>query len=261
MPRMKPDNVTEFLAQPHIGEFATLRRDGRRYTVPIWILHHDDAFWITGTYDRVGCKQLFHDPRASLCVEAAAPVAGHGGVDGAVTTTSFRTSTSGRSHVCWSTSTSPPSTVRRSRQHAHRAPAAVPPGARGVPSDRHAHVSAHARRSRLPVPSARHRGRDVGRPQAGRLVTDQIGGLRERRVATSPVTIPSTDSRCRSHNRSPSGGRWRRNRPGRPRRCSTARGGPSAGDGHVEHATWCLTPRCRVGWRPAGSSGRRRRRG
>lgn len=141
MPRMKPDNVTEFLAQPHIGEFATLRRDGRRYTVPIWILHHDDAFWITGTYDRVGCKQLFHDPRASLCVEAAAPVAGHGGVDGAVTTTSFRTSTSGRSHVCWSTSTSPPSTVRRSRQHAHRAPAAVPPGARGVPSDRHAHLS------------------------------------------------------------------------------------------------------------------------
>jgi PPOX class probable F420-dependent enzyme len=86
MPRMKPDDVTEFLAQPHIGVLATLRRDGRPYTVPIWFLHHDDAFWITGTYDRVWCKQLFQDPRASLCVEAAAPVAGHVGVDGAVTT-------------------------------------------------------------------------------------------------------------------------------------------------------------------------------
>jgi PPOX class probable F420-dependent enzyme len=81
---MKPDDVTEFLAEPHIGVLATLRRDGRPYTVPIWFLHDDDAFWITGTYDRVWCKQLFQDPRASLCVEAAAPVAGHIGVDGSV---------------------------------------------------------------------------------------------------------------------------------------------------------------------------------
>ena len=34
MPRMKPDDVAEFLAQPHIGVLATLRRDGRPYTVP-----------------------------------------------------------------------------------------------------------------------------------------------------------------------------------------------------------------------------------
>ena len=85
MPRMKPDDVADFLAQPHIGVLATLRRDGRPYTVPIWFLHDDDAFWITGTYDRVWCKQLFADPRASLCVEATAPVAGHVGVDGTVT--------------------------------------------------------------------------------------------------------------------------------------------------------------------------------
>jgi len=32
----------------------------------------------------VWCKQLFADPRASLCVEATAPVAGHVGVDGTV---------------------------------------------------------------------------------------------------------------------------------------------------------------------------------
>jgi PPOX class probable F420-dependent enzyme len=81
---MQPDDVTEFLAQPHIGVLATLRRDGRPYTVPVWFLHHDDAFWITGTYERVWCRQLFADPRASLCVEALAPVAGHVEADGTV---------------------------------------------------------------------------------------------------------------------------------------------------------------------------------
>jgi hypothetical protein len=33
----------------------------------------------------VWCKQLFADPRASLCIEATAPVAGHVGADGTVT--------------------------------------------------------------------------------------------------------------------------------------------------------------------------------
>jgi PPOX class probable F420-dependent enzyme len=84
MPRMKPDDVTEFLAQPHIGVLATLRGDGRPYTVPVWFLHRDEAFWITGTYERVWCRQLFADPRASLCIEALVPVAGHVGIDGTV---------------------------------------------------------------------------------------------------------------------------------------------------------------------------------
>ena len=84
MPRMQPDDRAEFLRQPHIGVLATLRRDGRPYTVPVWFLHDDEAFWITGTYERVWCKQLFADPRASLCVEATTPVAGHVGVDGTV---------------------------------------------------------------------------------------------------------------------------------------------------------------------------------
>jgi PPOX class probable F420-dependent enzyme len=82
---MKPDDVAEFLRQPHVAVLATLRRDGRPYTVPVWFLHDDDGtFWITGTYERVWCKQLLADARASLCVEAMAPVAGHVGVDGSV---------------------------------------------------------------------------------------------------------------------------------------------------------------------------------
>jgi PPOX class probable F420-dependent enzyme len=82
MPPMARDVLEEFLRQPHIGVLATLRRDGRPYTVPVWWLWHDGAFWLTGTTSRVWCRQLRRDPRASLCIEALHPVAGHVGVDG-----------------------------------------------------------------------------------------------------------------------------------------------------------------------------------
>jgi len=79
---MAPGVLDEFLRQPHIGVLATLRGDGRPYTVPVWWLWDDGAFWISGTTTRVWCRQLMSDPRASLCIEAMAPVPGHVGVDG-----------------------------------------------------------------------------------------------------------------------------------------------------------------------------------
>jgi PPOX class probable F420-dependent enzyme len=82
---MRPDDTAEFLAQPHVGVLATLRRNGMPYTVPVWFHWDGSAVWITGTYERVWCRQLMVDPRASLCVEALAPVAGHVGFDGVVT--------------------------------------------------------------------------------------------------------------------------------------------------------------------------------
>ncbi|MEX2373234.1 MAG: pyridoxamine 5'-phosphate oxidase family protein [Dehalococcoidia bacterium] len=85
MPRMSPELLEQFLEQPHVGVLATLRRDGLPYTVPVWWLWHEDAIWMTGTYSRVWCKQLFRDPRASLCIEAGAPTPGHVGFDGPVT--------------------------------------------------------------------------------------------------------------------------------------------------------------------------------
>jgi PPOX class probable F420-dependent enzyme len=81
---MTADDMAAFLAEPHVGVIATLRRDGRPYSVPVWFHWDGSAAWITGTYERVWCKQLMHDPRASLCVEALAPVAGHVGIDGTV---------------------------------------------------------------------------------------------------------------------------------------------------------------------------------
>ena len=84
MPRMDAETLSEFLDQPHIGVIATLRRDGMPYSVPVWWLHDDGDFWITGTTTRVWCRQLLNDPRCSLCVEAMSPVAGHIGFDGTV---------------------------------------------------------------------------------------------------------------------------------------------------------------------------------
>jgi PPOX class probable F420-dependent enzyme len=79
---MAPDVLAEFLRQPHIGVLATLRGDGRPYTVPVWWLWDEEAFWISSTTTRVWCRQLQRDPRTSLCIEAMAPVPGHVGVDG-----------------------------------------------------------------------------------------------------------------------------------------------------------------------------------
>ncbi len=82
MPRMKQDTVEEFLEQPHIGVIASLRRDGMPYSVPVWWLYDEEYFWITGTSNRVWCKQLKNDNRCSLCIEALAPVPGFIAVDG-----------------------------------------------------------------------------------------------------------------------------------------------------------------------------------
>ena len=82
MPRMKPDVLSEYLKEPYTGVIATLRRDGRPYTVPVWWLWKDGEIWITGTYSRVWCKQLLQDPRASLCIESGPPMTGHVEFDG-----------------------------------------------------------------------------------------------------------------------------------------------------------------------------------
>lgn len=70
------------MAEPHVGVVATLRQDGRPYTVPVWHLWDGEHIWLTGTVSRVWCRQLMNDPRLSLCVEAILPVPGHIDIDG-----------------------------------------------------------------------------------------------------------------------------------------------------------------------------------
>ncbi len=96
MARMQPDALRDFLEQPHSGVLATLRQDGRPYTIPLWFLWDgdvpDDAhpsrnppqghLWLTGTLGRVWCKQLINDGRMSYCIENSGPPAQHVEIDG-----------------------------------------------------------------------------------------------------------------------------------------------------------------------------------
>jgi len=92
-------SLDQFLAQPHTGVIATLRRDGMPYTVPVWWLWKPDEagpalsgpalddgprghVWLTSTYSRVWCRQLMRDPRASLCIESGPPFTAHVEFDG-----------------------------------------------------------------------------------------------------------------------------------------------------------------------------------
>jgi hypothetical protein len=85
VPRMSQELLDRFLQEPIVGVIASLRQDGRPYTVPIWWLWHEDAIWVTGTTSRIWCKQLKKDGRTSLCIESGAPMSGHVGVDGLAT--------------------------------------------------------------------------------------------------------------------------------------------------------------------------------
>ncbi len=82
MPRMDPETQDAFLAEPHVGVVASLRQDGRPYTVPVWFHWDGEDVWLAGTDSRVWCRQIRRDARVSLCIEALAPVAGHIGIDG-----------------------------------------------------------------------------------------------------------------------------------------------------------------------------------
>jgi PPOX class probable F420-dependent enzyme len=82
MPRMDHETKEAFLAEPHVAVVASLRQDGRPYTVPVWFHWDGSHIWLTGTDGRVWCQQIRRDARVSLCIEALAPVAGHVGVDG-----------------------------------------------------------------------------------------------------------------------------------------------------------------------------------
>ncbi len=81
MARMKPEVLEQFLQRPIIAVLCTLRRDGRPYQIPVWFFWRDGAFWLTGTYPRVWCRHIFHDPRVSLCIEEREPATRYVAVD------------------------------------------------------------------------------------------------------------------------------------------------------------------------------------
>ena len=95
---MQADVLRAFLDEPRAAVLATLRRDGRPYTIPLWFLWEgevpDDVnpasnppsghVWFTGAPTSSWCKHLVNDPRMSLCIDQEEPPAKHVGIDGTV---------------------------------------------------------------------------------------------------------------------------------------------------------------------------------
>jgi PPOX class probable F420-dependent enzyme len=63
-----PDDVREFLEQPHPCVIATVRDDGQPVTVPTWYLLDGDRVLVNMDHTRARLKHLRNDPRVALSV-------------------------------------------------------------------------------------------------------------------------------------------------------------------------------------------------
>jgi len=59
-----------FLAKPHLGICATIRKDGSPHLTVVWYEWADGEVRLTITDSRVKYKNVMRDPRVSLCVTA-----------------------------------------------------------------------------------------------------------------------------------------------------------------------------------------------
>lgn len=63
-----PDDVREFLQQPHPCVIATVRDDGQPVTVPTWYLLDGDRVLVNMDHTRARLEHLRNDPRVALSV-------------------------------------------------------------------------------------------------------------------------------------------------------------------------------------------------
>lgn len=70
MPRMSPDEIAEFLAEPVICRLGCLDADGHPYVVPCWVHHADGGFYVVPRARSAWAEYLRRDPRVFLCIDA-----------------------------------------------------------------------------------------------------------------------------------------------------------------------------------------------
>jgi PPOX class probable F420-dependent enzyme len=63
-----PEDVREFLQQPHPCVIATVRADGQPVTVPTWYLLDGDRVLVNMDHTRARLEHLKNDPRVALSV-------------------------------------------------------------------------------------------------------------------------------------------------------------------------------------------------
>ena len=71
---MLPDNVREFLEQPHYAVMATINRSGTPQLTVMWYALHPthDVILLNSSHPLLKVQNLRRDPRMSLCIEDGA---------------------------------------------------------------------------------------------------------------------------------------------------------------------------------------------
>tara|TARA_R110002096_G_scaffold19729_5_gene65775 strand:- start:1704 stop:2237 length:534 start_codon:yes stop_codon:yes gene_type:complete len=70
MPRLKPTERDQFLAEPGIMmTIATVDSDGAPLVTPIWFVHEEGRIWFTPRQHSEWLKHLRNDSRVALCID------------------------------------------------------------------------------------------------------------------------------------------------------------------------------------------------
>lgn len=70
MPRMTPDQLSEFLAEDRNAIIATIGADGLPQQTPVWFVYADGTFYVSAQETTVKVRNLRHNPALSLCIDA-----------------------------------------------------------------------------------------------------------------------------------------------------------------------------------------------
>lgn len=86
MPRLAPDQIVGFLAEPgHLTRIATVDADGAPSVAPIWFLFRDGRIWFTPREKSAWWHHIQREPRVAMTIdEDEAPsdlTCGHPGCD------------------------------------------------------------------------------------------------------------------------------------------------------------------------------------
>src|SRR5690606_34548454 len=72
MPRLRPDEIREFLDEPgHLARIATVAPDGAPSVAPIWFLFRDDRLWFTPRLKSSWWTHVQHEPRVAITIDEA----------------------------------------------------------------------------------------------------------------------------------------------------------------------------------------------
>lgn len=65
---MTPEQIEEYLREPHIADLATVRPDGSPHVAPVWFHYDGDKIKVIAEKSAVKIGNIRHEPRVSLSI-------------------------------------------------------------------------------------------------------------------------------------------------------------------------------------------------